>query len=133
MKTNTKTLDLSQRQSVPINRSVPIFTKQNHAINSIDTDGITEIFSPNGSCTVQRVIVQVLGDTTIQLLQDGVPVSIMLSLKANSVVQFPGLLLPGNSVLALLVSASVTVEFDVTWIKDFCPESLFNHLFIASI
>lgn len=128
-----KTIDLSARQLPSITRTTPIFSRQSHEINSLIAAGVFDIFTPNSSCTVQRIICQVLGDCTLQLLESGSPISIPVTAPANTVIQFPGLLLPGNSKLSLLLSTDVTVEYDVTWIKDFYPDTLFNHLFIAKI
>lgn len=136
-----KIIDLSLRQPVPVrplplhlftaSEDIPRFSNQNHAIGA--TAGlVSDLFVPNCTCIVQRVICQLTTANTIQLLVNGEPVSAVMSFAVNTVVEFPGFILPNNAKVSLIVTSNSPVNFDVVWIKEFCLDHILKQLFVTS-
>lgn len=116
----TEKIDLSFRQHATRHQSIPNFSNRTY-ITGQSSSSAVPIFRPNAAVTVQWIYAQVSAACTIQLLFNGQPISAPYNVPANTLIRFPGLLVPNNTALALAVSAG-DAQFEVAYVKDFKPE-----------
>jgi hypothetical protein len=112
--------DLSQRQRVPAPPQ-PTFSPRAYKVGSAEVaeNDIVDLFVPNAAVTVQWLQVSISAAASIQLLEDGDPVGLLLSPSGAAVVKYPGRFLPNNVKLSLDVTGNCDVNWEVAYVKEF--------------
>lgn len=97
----------------------PAFSQRNTATGTIIGPGAIDFFNPKCDCTIQWVTLQVASACTVQLLENGLPASLLLTVTTpQTAIRLPGRLLVNNAKLSLAISAGVSVTYEVIWIKQ---------------
>lgn len=104
----------------------PSFRLDNHAVGAGAATSVKAltVFNSNVACTVLHILVQTSAACTLQLLLNGQPFSVAITVGAGAIIRFAGVFVANNETLAVSVTANSTLNFEVVWVKDIHPEHI---------